>query len=63
MSRQKGVKFGDIVGTNAEENGAKQGDFFRRDVDQSVTNEQVVADFKKEAGTSRPTAGDSTSET
>ena len=63
VSRQKGVKFGDIVGTSAEENGSKQGEFFRRDVDQSITNEQVVADFKKEAGTSRPKRDDPSSET
>jgi len=47
-----GVKFGDIVGIAAEDNGAKQGEVFKRPTD-DTPKEEVLRQLRAEGSTSR----------
>ena len=52
VDKAQGVQFGSIVGTSTP---PKEGDFPKADPQAQVDSEQFLADFLKEAGTSRKT--------
>ena len=54
VSPNKGVTFGEALGTASAENGTEAGEVFKRPLDDSVSSKDVMQSFKREAGTDRP---------
>ena len=53
VSPNRGVTFGDVLGTAATENGTKAGEVYKRPADGS-TAEQQMESYRSEASSTRP---------